>query len=96
MSKTRQKNKSEVEQLRGENRKLRSQNRQLRKRVNQLERKAHFYEEVVEEITEDVTIKKSCPECDEGILQELDMIHVIITKCTECDYRKTRKPRKKS
>ncbi len=95
MAKTKNKSHSELEHLRGENKRLRSENRQLRREVNQLKKEAHFYEHIVEEEVEDVKIKRNnCPECGKGVLQELDLTHVIITRCDTCGYKKSRKPRK--
>ena len=93
MSKTRQKNHNEAEHHKGIIKKLKSENRQLRKRVRALDKKAHFYEEIVDEVSEDVIIKNACPECSNGVLQEIDFVHMILTKCNSCDYQKKRKPR---
>ena len=95
MSKTRQKNSSELEVLRGENRKLRSENKQLRRRVREIDKKAHFYENVLDDVVEEVELKNLCPSCKKGILQEFDFTHVVVTKCGQCDFQKKRKPRGK-
>lgn len=99
MSKTKGKSRSEIEHFRGENKRLKSENRQLRKRLAQLTKEAHFYEYIVEEETEEVRVKgNGCPECNTGVLVDLDLTHVVITKCDNehCGYKKSRKPRKKS
>lgn len=94
MSKTKSKNHNELEYQKGIVRKLKSENRQLKKRLKELDKRAHFYEELVDEAVDEVEIKNSCPECNKGILQEHDFVHIIITKCNNCDYQKKRKPRK--
>lgn len=93
MSKTKQKTHSKAEHLEGQIKALKSENRQLKRRLRELEKKSHFYEDIVEEAAEEVKIKNACPECGKGTLQEVDLVHVIITKCDTCDYKKRRKPR---
>lgn len=90
MGKTRRKERSEAEYLRGQVRKLESENRQLKKRVKQLDRKSHFYENLVDEGIEEVEFKaEKCPVKDcEGFLVLLDLKHVRFDCCTECEYRK--------
>lgn len=89
MAKTRRKEHSEVEYLRGQIKKLESENRQLKKRVKQLDRKSHFYENLVDENVEDIEFKaEKCPQCKQGILFLLDLKHVRFHTCTECEYRK--------
>lgn len=91
MSKTKQKSHSEIEHIKGQLKKLSSENRQLKKRNKELERKTHFYEDVIDDVAEDIELTASCPECKEGFLQELNFIHVIVTKCSQCDYQEKRK-----
>jgi len=93
MSKTKQQNRSETEHLRGLVKKLKSENRQLKKRVRALDKKAHFYEEVVDEVAKEVSMSNACPECPTGNLKEHDFVHIILTKCNHCEYEKKRKPR---
>lgn len=93
MSKSRQKSHSETEHLRGEIKRLKSENRNLRKRVKELDKRAHFYEEIADEIIEDVKPKDTCKHCGKGVLSEIDLVHVILTKCDVCDYQRRRKPR---
>lgn len=95
MSKTKQKGHGELEHLRGEIRKLKSLVRQLRKRNKELEKQAHFFEDVVENAVDEVKSKKNCPTANcNGVLQEHDFVHIIVTKCNKCDYSKKRKPRR--
>lgn len=95
MSKTKQKTHSKAEHLEGQVKALKSQNRQLRKRLKELERKSHFYEDLVDEVVEEVKIKDICPKCKTGVLTSHDFTHIVVTKCNnpECDYQKRRKPR---
>ena len=94
MSKTKNKTHTETEHLKGEVRKYKSLVRQLRKKIRELERQAHFYEDVVDEVVKDVQVKKVCDSCGKGTLNEIDLIHVILTKCDVCDFKRTRKPKK--
>lgn len=91
MSKTRRKNRSEAEHLNGQIRKLESENRQLKKRLKALDKKSHFYEELVNEVSDDVELKNVCQACFKGTLSEHDFKHIIITKCDNCKYQKSKK-----
>jgi ribosomal protein L44E len=68
--------------------------RQLRRRVRELGKKSHFYEDVVDEVVEEVEMRQSCPSCKKGDLHEMDFKYVILIKCNQCNYEKKRKPRK--
>ena len=94
MSKTKNKTHSETDHLRGQIKKLKSENRALSRRNRELEKKSHFYEDVVEESVEETEFKELCPACKKGQIIEYNFIHVIVKKCSECDYKKTRKPGK--
>jgi ribosomal protein L44E len=93
MSKTKQKTHSKTEHLEGQIKTLKSQNRQLRRRLKELEKQSHFYENIVDEVVDDVNVKNICKSCKKGTLQEIDLKHVIITACDTCDYKRKRKPR---
>jgi ribosomal protein L44E len=88
VSKTKNKERSESEYLRGQIRKLESENRQLKRRVKALDRRAHFYEDLVEDATEDINIKDRCPSCKEGTTSIVDLKYVRFETCDSCDYRK--------
>lgn len=90
MSKTKQREHSETEYLKGQIRKLESENRQLKKRLKKLDRRAHFYENIVEESVEEVEVKDKCPSCKKGDLVLIDLKYVQFEQCNEedCDYRK--------
>ena len=91
MGKTRGKSRSELEELRGEIRKLRSENRKLKREVKDFSKRAHFYEEVVDEVAEDIEKKRGCKECGKGYLQEIDLKYLVLTKCDTCDFQRKRK-----
>lgn len=90
MSKTKNKNHSELEHLRGQNKQLKSENRQLKRQLKNLENRAHFYEEVIEDVTEDLNID-TCFECGKGNLQVLDLKHVKFIHCDLCGYKERQK-----
>lgn len=92
MSKTKNKNRSEQEYLNGQIRKLESENRQLKKRLKALDKRAHYYEEILNDVEDEVEMKNICPQCNKGTLCEHDFKHLIIVKCDNCKYQKNRKP----
>jgi predicted nuclease with TOPRIM domain len=94
MSKTRNKNHSELEHVRGQLKAVRRENRQLKKRIKQLERRAHFYEETIDEIAEDIDLD-ICPSCKKAPTTVIDLKYLIIEKCTQCDYESRIKPNAK-
>jgi len=87
MGKTRRKNHSEIEHLRGENKKLKSQIRRLERHIKELQRKSHFFEEVVEETVDDVTIIDTCQNCGKGILSQIEIAHLTFVICDICNFR---------
>jgi ribosomal protein L44E len=76
VSKTKNKEHSEVEYLKGQIRKLESENRQLKRRIKALDRRAHFYEDLVDDSVEDIQIKDKCPACKKGTRTILDLKYV--------------------
>lgn len=89
MGKTRRKERSEVEYYRGQIKALEKENRQLKKRVRALDKTAHFYEDLVDFIADDIYVPdEKCPICKTGKHQLLDLKYVRYMTCTECDYRK--------
>jgi len=87
MSKTKAKNGSELEYLRGLVKQYKSEARQLRRQVKSLQNRSHFYERIEEEENPDgVDMKGQCPSCKEGILFKLDLPHMVLTKCDSCDH----------
>lgn len=90
MGKTRNKERSETEYLRGKNKKLETENRALKKRIRQLDKRAHFFDELVEGIAEEVIepVTEKCPSCFKGDLKILDLSFIKYICCDQCDYRK--------
>lgn len=87
MGKTRRKSHSEVEHLRGENKKLKSLVRSLQREVRDLQKKSHFFEEIVEDATEDIDliIHKSCEACGKDVgFEVLDLKYVKYEVCLVC------------
>lgn len=94
MSKTRNKEGSEVEYWRGRVRKLEATNRRLRKRNKQLERKAHFHEDVIDDIAGDIApTGEICQECGKGQLTTIDLKFLLIESCDVCEYKRKIKPK---
>jgi len=90
LSKTKNKNRSEVEFLAGENRKLRKEVKQLRRILEK-----HSPAQDVEEVTdsEDTVPKvytqtKECGECGKGTLRTFELVGRIFEECNLCHYRK--------
>lgn len=89
MSKTRRKNRSEVEFLNGQIRKLESENRQLKRRLRQLDKTQHFYDDLIEAVAEDIKPKEAkCEKCKVGTLTLIDVKHAKFLVCDECKDRK--------
>lgn len=99
MSKTKQREKSETEHLRGEIRSLKSLVRNLRKRVRQLSKKEHLFDDSDEDddneydsvpVMDDLI--NNCPSCKKGFLTSIDFTHIIIRKCSNCTYSERTRP----
>lgn len=90
MAKNKQKNKSELEYLRGQIKKLESINRKLKQKVASLEKHAHFYDKVIDDVASqeeadiDVHI---CIHCGKGIIERVDLKYLIIESCGVCGYK---------
>lgn len=90
MSKTQNKNHSEVEHLRGQVKKLKAENRNLKKRLKEFERWEHVYQDAMLESEEIEVIADridKCPKCDIGELNYFNFVHTELLKCNKCDYR---------
>lgn len=96
MSKTKSKNHSELEHLRGLIKHLKSENRQLRRRLKEIDKKVHFFEDVVDEIVEEVDVKNACKACGKGTILEYDLKYVILEKCNLCDYQNKKRINRKA
>lgn len=88
MGKTKNKNHSEIEFLRGENKKLKSENRQLRKLLKQLEKHEHMYNSTPE-VPEEPEVKLiQCGECMRGHFVEMEIMGKVYGTCSICGHRK--------
>lgn len=91
---SKQRERSELEHLRAENRTLKKQIKHLKKQLSHKEKREHLYEDISEEIEdqgmeEDIAPKgKSCELCGKGVLVREKMGARILTKCTTCTYSK--------
>lgn len=81
MSKKKNKEKSELEHLRGENRRLRKQLNYYKKQANMSE--SDVYEEEAEE--------EVCEHCGKGQLEVIDLKYVIMEVCNVCGHQRKRK-----
>jgi formylmethanofuran dehydrogenase subunit E len=79
----RQKERSELEYLR-------SENRRLKKQLKQLERQKHFYEGVITEAIEleETLQNEPCSSCGKGELIYHDFHHVKLKRCNVCGWQK--------
>lgn len=86
VAKSKNKNRSEVEYLRGRLRKLESQ-------VKYYKQREHFFEapaeEIIEEV-EDISVNR-CPNCKRGVVTNYDFAFAILSKCESCGYEKREK-----
>lgn len=94
LGKDKQKNKSEVEFLRGENRKLTAENRALKKQNRQYEKFERSQDEEQRYDSEDtypnfeLKILKTCTECGKGKYEELELPQGTYGTCNICNDRK--------
>lgn len=86
VGKSKNKNRSEVEYLRGRIRKLESQLKFYKQRE-------HFFEAPTEEINEEVEDIKAdqCPNCKRGVVTHYDFRFAILSKCSNCDFEQRTK-----
>ena len=89
MSKTKQRERSEVEHLRGKIRELESENRQLRKRLKRLDKQSHLYEDIIDAVAEEIEVpSNNCEKCKNGVLQTVDLKYARFVVCQTCKERK--------
>jgi archaellum component FlaC len=91
VSKTKNRERSEVEYLRGQIRELESENRQLRRRLKTLDKKTHLYEGIVEAVAEEIKpnteAETKCKKCKIGTIRFIDVKHAKFFVCSECHHR---------
>ncbi len=86
-----QKERNELEYLRGQNRRLKSENRYLKKRNKQLETRKHLFEtdSPTENIEIEIDNSYSCPDCGKGnVAVVIEFRDKQIEACDLCTYRK--------
>ena len=88
MSKTKNREHSETEYLKGQIRKLESENRQLKKRLRKLDKKAHLYEDLIEAVAEEIEAEEKCEKCKQGIYKFVDLKYAKFMVCDKCQERK--------
>ncbi len=85
MGKSKNKNHSEVEFLRGQVRKLASELKYYKKR-------AHIVESTIDDAIEENELyninAKQCPRCGKGNLIELDFYFATLSRCDHCSFEK--------
>ncbi len=84
MSKSRNKSRSEVEALRGEVRRLKAE-------LKYYKRRSHIENSIIDDEPVDIVDATKCPECRTGVLVDYDWKFVLVKKCSECDYKITKK-----
>lgn len=86
MSKSRNKNRSEVEHLRGRVRKLEAQLKYYKKREL-------FFESPLEEIDEDIEeiSANQCEVCKKGLVTVFDFTFATLEKCSNCTFERRKK-----
>lgn len=91
----RNKDRNELEHLRGEIRSLEKENKRLKRLLRQQEKEHQKYDidilnELLKEELNDVKKTEKCPQCHIGQLEYSDLGIKTLEKCTECQYRKTK------
>lgn len=81
MSKSKSKNRNEVEHLRGIIRRLKAQ-------LKYYKRRAHIPEDDIILEDEEVDSEMICKKCGKGILRELDLKYVVYLVCDVCNEKK--------
>ena len=100
MSKSRQKNHSEIEHLKGKIKEQEKLIRSLQKQLKQLEKREHLVEDSIQDTeysrdTEDTYRElpkaircDSVDGCGKGILEEYEILGKVIGTCNVCGFRK--------
>lgn len=88
MGKSKGKNRSEVEYLRG---KIRS----LEAELKYYKRRSHIQELDLDELVDECEVEHvdalQCPKCHKGILQVFDFLFATLSKCDNCGFEKREK-----
>lgn len=81
---------SELQTAREENRALKKENNSLRSQVKRLQKREHLVDDQEKLQLEAVYYeekKTRCPECAKGYLESLNIVGRMFSRCTVCDYR---------
>lgn len=98
----RPKERSEVEYLRSLIKGLKAENRYLKKEVARLDKRQHQYEDLEEKIKivheheeeqhYNIRSKRNnCPNCLDGLLENIDLGVRTMIRCSSCNYRQVTK-----
>lgn len=91
MSKTKNKNGSELEYLRGEVRRYKCLCRSLQREIQSLKKKEHFYEDLSdiedEEAEESRITKLPCSDCGKGMMDQVVILNRVFHACPICGSR---------
>lgn len=93
------KERSEVEYLKGLVRKQKSIIKELQKEIGRASKKSHLYDDIEEKIKDleiEEEIKSSvpqfdCPQCKKGNLDYSDLGVRLLITCSNCKYRESKK-----
>lgn len=85
MSKTKNKNRNEIEHYKGEIRRLKRQLRELQK-------SKHLYDDIIDASIEQIEEPRErvhiCQECGKGKIKYFSVLDIPFEECDICDYRK--------
>lgn len=88
MSKTKRREGSEAEFLKGQIRKLESENRHLKKRIRALDKKSHLYDGIFDAVAEEIETDPKCQKCKNGKVKLVDLKYAQFLVCEECQDRR--------
>lgn len=86
----RQKELTEVQLLKKENKELKKQVRSLQHQVRELQKHEHMYE-YSDDVPEEVNMEDThipCRECGKGVYTEIELLGKVYGTCTTCGDRK--------
>lgn len=81
---------TEVQTLKQENKALRETNKSLQRKIKQLQKKEHIYDEAPfrePDILEEESPKRRCEDCGKGYLIEKNVIGRYWSECDNCSWR---------
>lgn len=89
VGKTRNRSKSEVEFLRGENRRLKAE-------LKYYKRRAHIENSIIDDVIEEAPLENvrpldQCPNCGKGLMIEYDFKFATLKKCDSCGHEERKR-----